>query len=67
MATIKIIPFAINKNDFEKFKKAASNSFKIAIFKKIKVHVIQTYNSETKQSLLEKQNLLLKIDLKTVV
>ena len=58
LATIKIIPFAINKNDFEKFKKAASNSFKIAIFKKIKVHVIQTYNSETKPSLLEKTKLV---------
>ena len=54
IASIKAIPFAINKDLLKKIVKKSNNCFKVLPFLKKKVHLIQSRNQNTLEKVLEK-------------
>ena len=59
LSTIKIIPFSIQKKYIEKIKIFGKNCFKLAVFKKMKVGLIQTFNQKTKMTVLDKTKMVM--------
>ncbi len=64
LSTIKIITYAIKNKYIEQIKSFGANCFKLATFKKIKVGLIQTFNNNTKQSVLDKTKSTMEVRLK---
>ncbi len=54
LVTTKIIPFALNFKVLDRIRKVGSNCFKLHPYRKANIDVIQTYNSNTKESILNK-------------
>ena len=54
IATTKIFPFGINKYVIEKIQEISKDCFKLIPFMNMNVHLIQTYNENTLQKVLDK-------------
>ena len=72
VASIKAIPFGINKNVLQKIEKASNECLQILPFQNMNVHLIQTKNKNTADKILKKTVLvtekrLLSLNLKNFV
>ena len=58
VATIKIIPFAVNKKLVDKIKKISKQCFEVLPFLKMNIHLIQTQNEGTLEKVLNKTRMV---------
>ncbi len=58
LITIKIMPYGISERLVSKIIKYVKNCFKLSTFKRLKVHLIQTFHDQTKINHLDKIKLI---------